>query len=345
MKLSDYDYPLPKDLIALYPSKERTGARLLSISRADNSFQHGTFTDPADLLKSGDVLVLNNTRVIPGRLFGQKKTGGKVETLLLKDLGEGVWECLLKPGGSIQKGAQFELGSGAETIQVEAVDDPVSGSAKRKVRFDKAKIKDWLEKFGHIPLPPYIEREDEEIDREQYQTVFAREPGAVAAPTAGLHFDQSLLDQLKAKGVEIVYVTLNVSYGTLQPVTEDDVSRHQMFEEEYEVSAEAAELVNCALKEKRRVIACGTTSVRTLEAAVNKEGEVIPQKNKTDLFIYPPYSFKVISGLITNFHLPKSTLLMLVDAFLGGGKILPLYHEAVREKYRFYSYGDAMIIL
>lgn len=342
--LSDYDYPLPEKNIALYPPKVRTAAKLLHIKKNTNQYTHQTFKEIVQYFKAGDVLVLNNTRVIPGRLFGSKQTGGKVETLLLKDLGQGKWECLLKPGASLRKGSVFSLGERDPKLSAEVLDDP-GASAHRLIRFEKENIDDWLESQGHIPLPPYIERGDEESDHEQYQTVFAKEKGAVASPTAGLHFDEALLDELSSKGVEIVYVTLHVGYGTFQPVSIEDVSKHQMFEEEYEILDEAAEKINKALEEKRRVIACGTTSVRTLESAVNAVGRVEAKRSKTNLFIYPPYAFKVISGLITNFHLPKSTLLMLVDAFLGGNKILPIYKEALARDYRFYSYGDAMVIL
>ncbi len=352
MKLSDFDYFLPKELIAAFPPEDRPSAKLLRVARKTGEVAHDVFRSIVDLLKPGDVLVLNNTKVLPARLFGRKETGGLVELLLLKNSPNGnprCWEALVRPNRRVKKNASLVFGSNGMTFEANVLDESRPDSGKRLIEFKEDSIQEKLEKFGHIPLPPYIDRPDTPIDRELYQTVFAQKPGAVASPTAGLHFDGALLQTLNAKGIEIVFVTLHVSYGTFQPVVAEDLSRHRMEEEEFEIAEDAANKINRALDENRRVIACGTTSVRTLESAVNPEtGRIKQQTGKTSLFIYPPYSFKVVQGLITNFHLPKSTLLLLVAAFLeegGRNKLFQLYEEAIRCHYRFYSYGDAMLIL
>lgn len=342
--LSDFNYPLPPELIAAYPPSDRPSARLLYAACGSDAMSHHTFRDIKQFLKKGDVLVLNNTKVRPARIYGQKESGGNVEALLLKEGVSGEWTCLLRPGGRIKKGMTLIFGEKDCLLEAEVLDD-AADSAQRNIKFWDRDFKEKLGKIGHIPLPPYINRPDSALDREMYQTVFAEKEGAVASPTAGLHFDQALLNDLKARGVEIVYVTLHIGYGTFQSVSEQDLSKHQMFAEEYELSPEAADTVNRALDEKRRVIACGTTSVRTLESAVNASGRVAAQKGETRLFIYPPYEFKVVKGLITNFHLPESTLLFLVAAFLGKEKMDAVYTAAIKEKYRFYSYGDAMLVL
>ena len=346
MRLSDFDYFLPKELIAIYPPRQRTSARLLKVDRQNGDLAHHHFFDLKDFLSAGDVLVLNNTKVIPARIFGQKPTGGRVEALILKKLEQGLCEVLLKPGGRIKKEMILSFGENGDRFQAEVLDDPAPDSGNRKIKFIQPDFEKVLERIGHIPLPPYIDRPDTEIDRELYQTVFAQKEGAVASPTAGLHFDHELLDALKQKGVEIIYVTLHVSHATFRPVTCENLAEHKMYDEEFEVSEEAAQALQKAVAQKRRIIACGTTSARSIESAVDSAGKVTERKGNTNLFIYPPYSFKVISGLITNFHLPKSTLLLLVAAFLGDReKLFRVYEEAIREHYRFYSYGDAMLVL
>ncbi len=345
LTLSDFDYSLPKELIAAYPPQDRPSARLLHANRESGKFAHHTFRDITDFLQAGDLLVLNNTKVVPARIFGKKETGGVVEGLLLKNLGEDRWKVLVRPSGRVKKNAVITFGQNGVRISAEVLDDPGQDSGERLLRFLGEETGQKLKSIGHIPLPPYIDREDTEIDRELYQTVFAEKEGAVASPTAGLHFDQGLLEAINKKGVETVCVTLHTGYGTFQPVTSENLSEHKMFEEEFEITEEAAGRINQAKQDNRRIIACGTTSVRALESAAGPDGKIIPQKSATRLFVYPPYEFKIVQGLITNFHLPKSSLLLLVAAFLGHDKMMKAYCEAIREKYRFYSYGDAMVIL
>jgi len=343
-KLSDYDYPLPENLIAQFPLKDRTSARLLHVPRNEETFSHGVFKDIAPFFKAGDVLVLNDTKVIPARLLGRRSTGGQAEIFLLKETGPSTWEALVRPSGRISRGAVLLFGE-EQDLQVEVMDDPQQGSGLRTVQFSGLNSREKIWRTGRMPLPPYITREDTPEDKEYYQTVFAAREGAVAAPTAGLHFDEALLEKLRLKGVQITHLTLHTGYGTFQPVNFEELSSHEMFHEEYEVGEETARVVNAAKKEGRRVIACGTTVVRSLESAASMDGEVKAIRGSTNLFIYPPHDFKIIDGMITNFHLPKSTLLMLVSAFLGYEKLLRVYEEAVKSGYRFYSYGDAMIII
>jgi S-adenosylmethionine:tRNA ribosyltransferase-isomerase len=351
LKLSDFDYSLPKHLIASYPPEDRASARLLRIERKTGHFSHYTFRGLCDFLQPGDVLVLNNTKVIPARLFGRKETGGRVEGLLLRKVKTNCWEALLRPSGRIRKDAVLWFGENGVRLGARVLDHARPGSGERLLEFEEDSLEEKIKKIGHIPLPPYLDRPDTPIDRELYQTVFAQKEGAVASPTAGLHFDQDLLDRLKQKGVELAFVTLHVGYGTFQPVAVENPAEHQIEEEEFEITEPTSRMINRALDENRRVIACGTTSVRTLESAMNPKTERIePKSGKTSLFIYPPYRFKTVQGLITNFHLPKSTLLLLVAAFLdergsGRDKLFHIYDEAIRERYRFYSYGDAMLIL
>jgi S-adenosylmethionine:tRNA ribosyltransferase-isomerase len=379
MRLSDLDYPLPKEKIALFPTEDRPAAKLLCVDRSSGDCSHKIFRDLPELLRPTDLLVLNNTKVLPARLFGKRSSGGKVEALLLKDLGGNVWEALLRPGGRIKDGEQIVflktgpdpsnpggwnadptpgVGSVELAGTVTASAEPNSG--KRRIRFEGEDVAIKIHKFGHMPLPPYIDRPDKPEDRENYQTVFAEEEGAVAAPTAGLHFDMPLLEKITRMGVEIAHVTLHVSYGTFQPITVEHVEEHQMFEEEYEITEETARKINEAKRSGRRVIVCGTTCVRALESAVTlstpgvgrratpgvSQGSfaVNPGKSKTSIFIYPPYDFKIVDGLITNFHMPKSTLLAMVSAFLGYEKLMSSYQVALKEDYRFASYGDAMFI-
>jgi S-adenosylmethionine:tRNA ribosyltransferase-isomerase len=345
MKLSDLDYPLPKEKIALFPTDDRPAAKLLCVDRASGVCRHKLFRDLPELLRPTDLLVLNNTKVLPARLFGEKPTGGKVEALLLKELERNTWEALLKPGGRIGDGSILTFSKDRIVLEAKVLSNPVSGTGKRLLLFQGIGVKEKLRVLGHIPLPPYIDRPDQPADYETYQTVFAKEEGAVAAPTAGLHFDKPLLKKLTGMDVEIADVTLHVSYGTFQPITVDPIEEHQMFEEEYEIPAETARKINAAKRAGRRVIVCGTTCVRALESSVNEEEAVIAQRGKTSIFIYPPYDFKIVDGLITNFHMPKSTLLAMVSAFLGYEKLMAAYNTALKENYRFASYGDAMLIL
>ena len=345
MKLSDLDYSLPKGKIALFPTKNRPAAKLLCVDKKTGECTHRIFRDLPELLKPTDLLVLNNTKVLPARLFGKKTTGGKIEALLLKEGDANIWEALLKPGGRISDGTILSFSQKGIILESKVLSNPVPGTGKRLLRFQGTGIKEKLHTLGHIPLPPYINRPDQPADHETYQTVFAKEEGAVAAPTAGLHFDKPLLKKINKMGVEIMDVTLHVSYGTFQPITAGHVEEHQMFEEEFEISAEAAHKINAAKRAGRRVIACGTTCVRALESSVNQTGELLAKKGKTSIFIYPPYNFRIVDGLITNFHMPKSTLLAMVSAFLGYEKLMAAYNTALREDYRFASYGDAMFII
>lgn len=344
MKLSDLDYPLPKEKIALFPTENRPAAKLLCVDRASGVCSHKIFRDLPGLLEPTDLLVLNNTKVLPARLFGTKATGGKIEALLLKELDENTWEALLKPGGRVADGSVLTFSKNGIFLEAKVLSNSVPDTGKRWLQFQGDGIKEKIKQLGHIPLPPYITRPDQAADRETYQTVFAKEEGAVAAPTAGLHFDKPLLEKITAIGVEIAYVTLHVSYGTFQPITAEHVEEHRMFEEEFEISEETARKINEAKHAGRRVIVCGTTCVRALESSVDQAGELIAQNGKTSIFIYPPYDFKIVDGLITNFHMPKSTLLAMVSAFLGYEKLMTAYNTALNSNYRFASYGDAMFI-
>jgi S-adenosylmethionine:tRNA ribosyltransferase-isomerase len=357
MQLSDLDYPLPKEKIALFPSKKRTAAKLLCVDRKTGALTHRIFSDIVDLLHAGDVLVLNNTKVLPARLFGKRSTGGKVEALLLREAGENIWETLLKPGGRVKEGETIDFGGDGTELSAEVIEKPAPGSGQRFIKFLGENAKEKIKKLGHIPLPPYIDRADEALDKTMYQTVFAEKEGAVASPTAGLHFDEALLEKIRKKGVTIAPLTLHVSYGTFQPITVETVEEHRMFEEEYEISESVAACINKAKQEGRRVVVCGTTCVRALESASSpsetqastsktgfQKGVLLAQKGKTSIFIHPPYEFKIVDALITNFHMPKSTLLVMVSAFLGYDKLMNAYNTALKGNYRFASYGDAIFI-
>ncbi len=293
--------------------------------------------------------MINNTRVIPARIFGHRMTGSKVEILLLRKVQFGpdfsAWEVLLKPSGKIRKGEVFEAGQNDFWIQVKVMNDAPKDDGRRILRFETDDFEGFLKKAGHMPLPPYIHRDDEVSDREQYQTVYAEKEGSVAAPTAGLHFDAPLLAEIKKKGVQVVEVTLDVGYGTFQLMMARHVADHHMAMETYEISEAAAKAINKAKEEGRRVIACGTTSVRTLESSAWEDGKVHAGRVQTDLFIYPPYPFKIVDALITNFHFPKTSLLVLVSAFLGYEKMMGAYKTALESDYRFASYGDGMLIV
>lgn len=347
MHLSDFDYPLPKGKIALFPAKKRTEAKLLCVDKKTGAIGHRVFHDLPELLKPTDVLVLNNAKVIPARLFGQRGTGGKIEALLLRDLGDNIWESLLKPGGRIKDGETIDFSVGGNLLTGTVMVSRTPGSGKRRIHFQGPEVAKKLHALGHIPLPPYIDRPDQDLDREMYQTVFAEKEGAVASPTAGLHFDTNLLDRISGMGVEIVPITLHVSYGTFQPITADDIDQHKMFEEEYEISEDSAARINQAKQDGRRVVVCGTTCVRALEsAAQGTKGafSVGAGKAATSLFIHPPYEFKIVDALVTNFHMPKSTLLVMIASFLGYERMMEAYNTALKNDYRFASYGDAMFI-
>ncbi|MBQ2152245.1 MAG: tRNA preQ1(34) S-adenosylmethionine ribosyltransferase-isomerase QueA [Clostridia bacterium] len=341
MKTSDYFYDLPKELIAQTPLERRDSSRLLVLDRRTGETSHKHFYDIADYLNEGDCLILNDSRVLPARLYGIKKdTGAKVEFLLLTQHSQNIWECLAGPGKKAREGTHFIFGNGIMTCEVLEVLE----NGNRMVQFNcEDNFFAALDKLGEMPLPPYITKKLD--DKERYQTVYSRELGSAAAPTAGLHFTDELLDKLRAKGINIGYVTLHVGLGTFRPVKADDISQHKMHSEHYEVPKETAELIAATKKAGKRVISVGTTSCRTLESVAKEHGEVIACDGFTDIFIYPPYEFKVLDGLITNFHLPESTLIMLVSAFAGYENTMQAYKIAVEEKYRFFSFGDAMLII
>ena len=337
MKLSDFDYSLPKELIAQYPSQNRGDDRLLVLKKSDGLIREEAFPDIVNYFKKGDLLVLNDTKVIPARLFGKRKTGGKVELFIL-DKTKNPAPALVRPSGRIKEGERVFLDSGDEA--------KISGRAQigRLVEFSKP-IDEILKECGHVPLPPYISREDEFCDRERYQTVYASADGATASPTAGLHFTKELIDEVRKKGVDIAYVTLHVSYGTFAPIKEEALERHRMHSESFRISKENAIMIDEARKRKTRIFACGTTSLRALESCADKFKKREELEGMTDLFVYPGYQFKMVDVLITNFHLPKSTLLLLTSAFCGKELIFKAYEHAIRGKFKFFSYGDAMLII
>ncbi len=340
MKTSDFYYNLPKELIAQIPLEPRDTSKLLVLGRESGNIEHKHFYDIIDYLNPGDLLVCNDSRVLPARIFGIKdETGARVEFLLLKQISGNRWETLCKPGKKAREGAKFSFGNGIMSATVEKVKD----DGNRIVSFEcDDNFFAVLDKIGQMPLPPYITEKLK--DRERYQTVYSHELGSAAAPTAGLHFTDELLEKIKAKGVNVAYVTLHVGLGTFRPVKVDDVTNHKMHSEHYEIPEVTARLINETKKNGKRVIAVGTTSCRTLESVASFFGEIKPCNGFTDIFIYPGYEFKVLDGLITNFHLPESTLIMLVSAFAGYDNIMNAYNTAVEEKYRFFSFGDAMFI-
>ena len=341
MKTSDFYYDLPKELIAQTPAEPRDSSRLLVLDRQSGETVHKHFFDIIDYLDEGDLLVCNDSRVLPARIYGIKEpTGARVEFLLLKQISGNRWETLCKPGKKAKEGARFSFGDGLLYATVTEVKD----DGNRVVDFEcDENFFSTLDKIGQMPLPPYITEELK--DKERYQTVYSHELGSAAAPTAGLHFTTELMDKIKAKGVNIAYVTLHVGLGTFRPVKVDDVTKHKMHSEHYEVPEETAELIKKTKQSGKRVIAVGTTSCRTLESVAAEHGEVVPCEGFTEIFIYPGFEFKVLDGLITNFHLPESTLIMLVSAFAGYDNIMNAYKTAVKERYRFFSFGDAMCIL
>ena len=339
MSTEDFDYELPERLIAQTPLKMRSASKLLVLDKDTGVIEHKVFTDIKSYLKKGDVLVLNNTKVIPARLIGEKiDTSAVIELLLLKDLGDNTWECLSKPFKRLHVGTKIKFG---DSLVAEVMEKKEEGMVTVKLIYDGI-LMEILEQLGQMPLPPYIHEQLKEKDR--YQTVYAKVLGSAAAPTAGLHFTKELLDEIKKMGVIITYVTLHVGLGTFRPVMVSNVKEHVMHSEYYEVSEGSANILNQAKKDGRRIIAVGTTSTRTLESVMSKYHTFKAVKENTNIFIYPGYKFQAIDCLITNFHLPKSTLIMLVSAFAGKDKIMKAYNEAIKLEYRFFSFGDAMFI-
>lgn len=340
MKKQDFYYDLPEELIAQHPSDKREESRLMILDKNKGEINHKRFKDILDYFGEGDCLVLNDTRVIPARLFGRKsETGGKIEFLLLKRLNDDKWETLVKPGKKAKKGTKVVFGDGI--LKGEILDSTESGGRIIQFEYDGI-FEEILDELGEMPLPPYITEKLD--DKERYQTVYSKNRGSAAAPTAGLHFTHALLEQIKAKGVKIAYVTLHVGLGTFRPVKEENIENHLMHSEYYEVSEETAKIINEAKENGGKIFAVGTTSTRTLESNGDEDGKIKAKSGWTDIFIYPGYKFKVIDRLITNFHLPESTLIMLISALAGRENVLNAYNVAVKEEYRFFSLGDAMLI-
>lgn len=340
LQTKDYWYDLPEELIAQTPLQKRDTSRLMVMDRETGEICHKHFYDILEYLNPGDCLVMNDSRVLPARLLGRRPTGGAVEILLLRDLGNNCWECLCKPGRKMQPGNEVIFGNGELTASVREVRE----DGNRVVEFFyKGIFLEVLERLGKMPLPPYIKAEL--ADQERYQTVYSREVGSAAAPTAGLHFTNELLEQIRAKGVNTAFVTLHVGLGTFRPVKADNILEHHMHSELCMMGEETASILNETKRNGGRIICVGTTSCRTLESLVNDDGSFEAKSRWTDIFIYPGYTFRAMDGLITNFHLPESTLVMLVSAFAGRERVLNAYEEAVRERYRFFSFGDAMCIL
>ena len=340
MKTSDFVYELPEQLIAQHPAEPRDSSRLLVIDRKTGAWEDKVFTDVLDYLRAGDVLVVNNTKVIPARLIGHRKGfTGEVEFLLLRRIDYTHWRCIVRPGKKLNVGAEVVFSDELSAVVTERGEE---GERVVEFIFDGV-FEDILSKVGAMPLPPYIK--EKLTDNSKYQTVYSKIDGSAAAPTAGLHFTEALLDRIRAKGVKIVEILLHVGLSTFRPVKAENIEDHKMHNEYYEISESAAAEINAAKAEGRRVISVGTTSVRTLESAADKKGHVVAGSGNTEIFIYPPYDFKIVDALITNFHLPESTLLMLVSAFMGREKILAAYKHAVESKYRFFSFGDACLIV
>lgn len=340
MNTSDFYYDLPEELIAQTPAEPRDSSRLLVYHRQDETVEHKVFRDIIDYLNPGDALVVNDTRVIPARLYGKKQsTGREVEFLLLNQLSKDTWEVIMRPGKKLRIGDRVEF---AEDLQAEILEKKEDGVTSVKFYFEGL-FEPLLERYGNMPLPPYITKRLE--DRQRYQTVYAKENGSAAAPTAGLHFTPELMEKIRQRGVDIIPVLLHVGLGTFRPVKVDNVENHKMHSEYYSISADSARRINETRKRGGRIIAVGTTSVRTLESVADEDGSIKEQSGNTEIFIYPGYRFKCVDALITNFHLPESTLLMLISAFMGKERALDLYRLAVQERYRFFSFGDAMLIV
>ena len=340
MKVSEFNYELPEELIAQTPIEKRDEARLMILNKNKQTIKHKTFKNIIDYLQPGDVLVRNNTKVIPARLYGKKETGAKVEFLLLNQIEKDTWECIVRPGNKLSIGTKVIFAEGrlkAEILEI------MSGGT-RKVKFQYEGIfNEILDQIGLMPLPPYIHEELKQ--KERYQTIYAKHKGSAAAPTAGLHFTEELIQKIQKKGITIANVTLHVGIGTFRPVKEETVEAHKMHTEHYYIKQEDAQKINQAKKENKKVIAIGTTSCRVLETVADQNGYIQEAEGDTQIYIYPGYQFKILDGLITNFHLPQSTLLMLVSALAGKDYIMKAYKEAIKEKYRFFSFGDAMLIM
>jgi S-adenosylmethionine:tRNA ribosyltransferase-isomerase len=349
MKLSNFNYELPKDLLAEYPSDQRDESKLMVLDRKNQKIEHKTFKDLIDYFNDGDVFVLNNTKVFPARLMGNKeKTGASIEVFLLRELNreQRLWDVLVDPARKIRIGNKLYFGDD-DSLVAEVIDNTTSRGRTLRFLFD-GNYEDFRSKLldlGQTPLPKYIKRNEEEFDKERYQTIYAKHEGAVAAPTAGLHFSKHLLKRLQIKGIDLAEITLHVGLGTFSPVEVEDLSKHKMDSEELFIDTEASNCVNNALKNKNKICAVGTTVMRGLESSVSSMGTLNPYKGWTHKFIFPPYKFSIADSLITNFHMPKSTLLMMVSAFCGHDFMMEAYSEAVKKKYRFYSYGDAMLII
>jgi len=342
MKLSDFKYSVPEKLIAQYPTKKRGDSRLMVLDREEQKIEDHNFKNILNYLNEGDCLVVNETKVFPARLAGIKdKTNANVEIFLLRELEKDLWEVLVKPARKVRVGNKLNV---AGLLNCEVVDNTVSGGRVVRFYYD-GDFNQIIGKIGRVPLPPYIKRDSENIDKERYQTLFAKERGAVAAPTAALHFDKKIIKKIEHKKVKIVPIVLHVGLGTFRPIVVEDLTRHKMDSEYFAITKESADAINETIDGKGRVIAVGTTVVRVLESAITTDGHVKPDQGWTDKFIYPPYDFKVVNALLTNFHMPASTLLMLVCAFGGREFVFKAYRKAIREKHRFFSYGDAMFIL
>jgi S-adenosylmethionine:tRNA ribosyltransferase-isomerase len=343
-KLGDFDYPLPKKYIAQYPSNKRDQAKLMVVNKKTKTIEHKKFNNIGNYLRKNDLLILNNTKVFPARLFATKdRTDAKVEVFLLRELAKNLWEVMVRPARKVRIGNKLVFTS---KLMCDVIDNTVSGG--RVVRFeseDQSELHDIINRIGTSPLPPYITREPEPSDKKRYQTVYATERGAVAAPTAGLHFTNGLINRLEKKGVKIEYITLHIGLGTFRPVQVEDLNRHQMDSEYFEVSPKTAMAINDARKKRRKIVAVGTSTIRALETVVVSGFMVSPKRGWTDKFIYPPYEYKMVDSMVTNFHMPKSTLMMMVSAFTDINLLKKAYREAKKHDYRFLSYGDAMIFV
>ena len=349
MKLSNFNFDLPEELLAEHPAEHRDESRLMVLDRANQTIEHKLFKDVIDYFDEGDVMIMNNTKVFPARLYGNKeKTGARIEVFLLRELNKDqrLWDVLVDPARKIRIGNKLYFGED-ETLVAEVIDNTTSRGRTLRFLYDGSysDFRSKLTELGQTPLPKYIKRDVEPEDEERYQTIYAKNEGAVAAPTAGLHFSKHLLKRLEIKGVDMAEVTLHVGLGTFNPVEVEDLSKHKMDSEEIRISERAADIVNRGINNKKRVCAVGTTSMRTIESSVSSSGKLNPYEGWTNKFIFPPYDFSIANSMITNFHTPKSTLLMMIAAFAGHDFMKEAYDQAVKEKYRFYSYGDAMLII